>query len=240
MPNNLILLIVLIQKTNQNIVQQIPDGHVQTPPSFIAELIQIGGDSIVLGPPQMSFASSLHSPPLRKSGNKDSAAPSRNRPSPPNEDIAPSASPQDEEEEGWSKVRSAARGNSSRGFERRGIRGERRGGRESFDGVPAKSTSFRNHREGESQNWRSERAEPQSTEQTRNGRYEERAEFLEEEEESGGGGAADGGRPGVKEHSAEDFQAWITKMRSGNPKSEEVSDTPNEDNHQNGVSTGDS
>ncbi len=132
----------------------------------------------------MSFASSLHSPPLRKSGNKDSVAPSsRNRPSPPNEEIAPSTSLQDEEEEGWSKVRSAARGNSSRGFERRGMRGERRGGRESFDGLPAKGTSFRNHREGESQNWRSERAEHQSTEQTRNGRYEERAEFLEEGED---------------------------------------------------------
>ena len=186
----------------------------------------------------MSFASSLHSPPLRKSGNKESVVPSsRNRPSPPNDDIALPTSPQEEEEEGWSKVRSAARGNSSRGFEKRGVRGERRGGRESFDGPPAKGTGFRNHREGESQNWRSERAEPQSTEQTRNGRYEERAEFLEEEEEFGGGGGGD--TAGGKEHSAEEFQAWITKMRGGNPKSEEVNDTPNEDNHENGASIGD-
>ena len=178
-----------MQKTSQNIDQQSPDGHVQTLISFNPELIPTGGDSIVLGPPQMSFASSLHSPPLRKSGNKESVVPSsRNRPSPPSDDIAPPASPQEEEEEGWSKVRSGARGNSSRGFEKRGVRGERRGGRESFDGPPAKGTGFRNHREGESQNWRSERAEPQSTEQTRNGRYEERAEFLDEEEEFGGGG----------------------------------------------------
>jgi len=183
----------------------------------------------------MSFASSLHSPPLRKSGNKDSVVPSsRNRPSSPNDDVVATPSAQEEEEEGWSKVRSTARGNSSRGFERRGVRGERRGGRESFDGPPAKSTGFRNHREGESQNWRSERAETQSTEQTRNGRYEERAEFLEEEEEFGGGGSAGG-----KEHSAEEFQAWIAKMRGGNPKSEEVNDTPDEDNHQNGGSIGD-
>ena len=222
-----------MQKTTQNTDQQILDGHVHTLISFIAELIRIGGDSIVLGPPQMSFASSLHSPPLRKSGNKDSVVPSsRNRPSPPTDDIAPSTSPQEEEEEGWSKVRSGARGNSSRGFEKRSVRGERRGGRETFDGPPAKGTGFRNHREGESQNWRSERAEPQSTEQTRNGRYEERAEFLEEEEEFGGSA-------GGKGHSAEEFEAWITKKRGGNPKSEEVNETPNQDDHQNGASVGD-
>ena len=184
----------------------------------------------------MSFASSLHSPPLRKSGNKDSVVPSsRNRPSPPNDDVAVPTSPQEEEEEGWSKVRSAARGNSSRGFERRGGKGERRGGRESFDGPPAKGTGFRNHREGESQNWRNERAEPHSTEQTRNGKCEERTEFLEEEEGFGGGG----GSAGSKEHSAEEFQAWITKMRGGNPKSEEVNDTPNENSDQNVSSIGD-
>jgi hypothetical protein len=186
----------------------------------------------------MSFASSLHSPPLRKPGNKDSVAPSsRNRPSPPSDDIALSTSPQEEEEEGWSKVRSTARGNASRGSERRGVRGERRGGRESLDGPPAKGTGFRNYREGESQNWRSERAEPQSTEHMRNGRHEERVEFLEEEGELVGGGGGD--TAGGNEHSAAEFEAWITKMRGGNPKSEEFNETPNEDNHENEASIGD-
>ena len=178
----------------------------------------------------MSFASSLHSPPSRKSGNKDSVvAATRTRSSPPDDDSSIPTSPQDEEEEGWSKVRSAARGNSSRGFERRGMRGERRGGRETLDGPPPKATSFRNHREGESQNWRNERLEPPSSEYTRNGGNEERAEFLEEEAFGGGGG---------KGHSAEEFQAWITKMRGGNPKAEEANETQNDAALENGASTG--
>jgi hypothetical protein len=185
----------------------------------------------------MSFASSLHSPPLRKSGNKELAVSSnRNRTSPPHDDIVLPSSPNDDEEEGWSKVRSAARGNSSRGFERRNVRAERRGARESFDGPPAKGTSFRNHREGESQNWRSERMESQSFEQTRNGRNEERAGFLEEEEFGGGG--AGGGAGGGEGHSAEEFQAWITKMRGGNPKSEEVDEPQNDTSHENGAPIG--
>ena len=53
------------------------------------------------------------------------------------------------------------------------------------------------------------------------------------------GGGGGGGSAGGKEHSAEEFQAWITKMRGGNPKSEEVDDAPNEDNQQNGASIGD-
>ena len=177
----------------------------------------------------MSFASSLHSPPLRKPGNKDAVVPStRNRPSPPYDDATPPTSLQDEEEEGWSKVRSAARANSSRGFDRRGVRGERRGGRESLDGAPPpKGTSFRNHREGESQNWRSERSEIQAMEQSKNGQQEE---FLEGEETFGEGGG--------KGHSAEEFQAWITKMRSGNSKAEEVNETQNEPVHENGNSIG--
>src|SRR5579859_4186342 len=118
----------------------------------------------------MSFASSLHSPPLRKTSNKDAPISSiRSRPSPPNEDITLSTSPPDEEEEaGWSKVRSAGRGASTRGFERRGPRIERRTGRESLEGPPlsSKATAFRNVREVESQNWRNERAEAQNYEQT--------------------------------------------------------------------------
>jgi hypothetical protein len=175
----------------------------------------------------MSFASSLHSPPSRKSGNKDSVvAATRTRSSLPDDDISIPTSPQDEEEEGWSKVRSATRG---RGFERRGMRGERRGGRETLDGQPPKATSFRNHREGESQNWRNERSEPPSLEYTRNGRNEERAEFLDEETFGGGGG---------KEHSAEEFQEWITKMRGGNPKAEEANETQNDAALENEASTG--
>ena len=196
----------------------------------------------------MSFASSLHSPPLRKSVNKDSTISSvRSRASPPQNDAIPVASPPEEEEEpGWNKVRSATRGNTSRGFERRGLRGERgdrgergergergdrRAPRESFDGPPAKSTSFRNHREGESQNWRSERAELSASEYARNGRPEQ-SDFLGEEEEFGGGGGSG------KEHSAEEFQAWITKMRGGNAKSEEVAETQNNGSLENGTSNG--
>jgi hypothetical protein len=202
----------------------------------------------------MSFASSLHSPPLRKSVNKESTISSvRSRTSPPQNDAIPATSPPEEEEEpGWNKVRSAARGNTSRGFERRGLRGERgergersdrgergergergdrRAPRESFDGPPAKSTSFRNHREGESQNWRSERAELAASEYARNGRPEQ-SDFLGEEEEFGGGGGSG------KEHSAEEFQAWITKMRGGNAKSEEVSETQNNGSLENGTSNG--
>jgi hypothetical protein len=187
----------------------------------------------VLGPPQMSFASSLHSPPLRKSTNRDSILSSaRNRSSPPNDDAAlPASPPDDDEEAGWSKVRSGARGNTSRGFERRAMRGERRGGRDSYEGLPSKNTSFRNNREGESQNWRSERLEPASVDQTRND-TQEHPEFLEDDGEFGGAG--NGGR----EHSAEEFQAWITKMRGGNVKSEERIEAQNEPNLQNGTSIG--
>jgi len=190
----------------------------------------------------MSFASSLHSPPLRKSVNKDSTISSvRSRTSPPQNDAVPATSPPEEEDEpGWNKVRSAARGNTSRGFERRGLRGERgergergdrRAPRESFDGPPAKSTSFRNHREGESQNWRSERADLSSSEYARNGRPEQ-SDFLGEEEEFGGGGGSG------KEHSAEEFQAWITKMRGGNAKSEEAPETEKNGGLENGTSNG--
>jgi hypothetical protein len=204
--------------------------HVAPP---VAKLI-VGGDSIVLGPPQMSFASSLHSPPLRKTSNKDASLPSvRNRPSPPHDNLTLSTSPPEEDEEaGWNKVRSAPRGaHSSRGLERRGGRAERKGGRDTFELPPPKSTSFRNYKEGESQNWRSERTELQSSEQ-RNGRREERADFLSEEE-FGGGGGGDG-----KEHSAAEFQAWITKMRGGNVKAEETTDAHNDGAHHNGTSNG--
>jgi hypothetical protein len=193
----------------------------------------------------MSFASSLHSPPLRKSVNKDTTlSSSRNRTSPPQDDAVPVLSPPEEEEEpGWNKVRSAARGNASRGFERRGLRGERgergersergdrRGPRESFDGPPAKATSFRNHREGESQNWRSERLDPSSSEHARNGRPEQ-SDFLGQDEEFDGGGGSG------KEHSAEEFQAWITKMRGGNAKAEEVDETQKNGGLGNGTSSG--
>ena len=185
----------------------------------------------MLGPPPMSFASSLHSPPLRKTANKDSMLPSmRNRPSPPHDDIALSASPLDEEEEaGWSKVRSAGRGHSTRGLERRGPRSDRKTGREALEGLPlSKGTAFRNYKEGESQNWRNERAEFQSYEQAKSGRRDDRAELLEEEEFDRGGLAAGGGEG--KEHSAAEFQAWITKMRGGNPKSENSVETQNVDN----------
>lgn len=182
----------------------------------------------------MSFASSLHSPPLRKSGNKEGIVSSaRNRSSLVEEEIALSTSPQEEEEEaGWSKVRSTARGNASRGFDKRGTRGERRGGRESYDGTLPKGSSFRSNREGESQNWRGERTESQALQSTYDGRQEDHAEFLEEDGdfgESGGGG---------KKHSAEEFQAWITKMRGGNAKSDEVDDTQNDTDLQNGSSIG--
>lgn len=182
----------------------------------------------------MSFASSLHSPPLRKISNKDPLSSSvRNRPSPPHEDVGLSTSPPEEEEPGWSKVRSAGRGgHPTRGIERRGGRADRRGGRETFENPPPKSTSFRNFKEGESQNWRSERAELRAMEE-RNGRREERADFLEEEEFGGGGGGGEG-----KEHSAAEFQAWITKMRGGNPKSDEAGETQNDEGHENGASIG--
>jgi hypothetical protein len=190
----------------------------------------IGADSIVLGPPQMSFASSLHSPSLRKSNKDPTASSTRNRSSLLEDEIAFSASPQeDEEEAGWSKVRSSARGNSSRGFDKRGARGERKGGRESYDGVLPKGANFRNNREGESQNWRGERTDPQST---HDGRQEDYVEFLEKDGdfgESGGGG---------REHSAEEFQEWITKMRGGNIKPDEVIDTQNDTGLQNGSSNG--
>lgn len=178
----------------------------------------------------MSFASSLHSSAPRKSGNKDASLSSvRNRPSPPNEDSNLSTSPPDEEEEGWSKVRSGARGSTSKGSEKRGMRGERKGGRENLDGSLSK-TAFRNNREGDSQNWRSDRLEFPSSEQSKNGRPEERPEFLEEQEEFGGSGE--------KEHSAEEFQAWITRMRGGNAKFEEKSDSQNDSGLQNGTLTG--
>ena len=187
----------------------------------------------------MSFASSLHSPPLRKSNNKDSMLSSaRNRTSPPQDDTVPATSPPEEEDEpGWNKVRSAARGNTSRGSERRGLRGDRsergdrRGPRESFDGPPVKSTTFRNHREGESHNWRSERPDPTSPEYTRNGRPDQ-SEFLGEEEEFGGGSERG------KEHSAEEFQEWITKMRGGNAKTEEFNEPQKNDGVENGTSIG--
>jgi len=193
----------------------------------------------------MSFASSLHSPPLRKTMNKDSTlSSSRNRTSPPQEDAVPATSPPEEEEEpGWNKVRSATRGNTSRGFEKRALRGERgergdrsergerRGPRESFDGPPAKATSFRNQREGESQNWRSERPEPSSSDYARNGRPEQ-SDFLGEDEEFGGGGTSGKG------HSAEEFQAWITKMRGANVKVEEVNETEKNGGLENGTSNG--
>jgi hypothetical protein len=185
----------------------------------------------VLGPPPMSFASSLHSPPLRKTANKDYMLPSmRNRPSPPHDDIALSTSPPEEEEEaGWSKVRSAGRGNSTRGLERRAPRSERRIGREPLESPPlSKGTAFRNYREGESQNWRNERAEAQSYEQTKSGRRDDRTEFLEEEDFDRGGLSVGGGEG--KEHSAAEFQAWITKMRGGNPKSENSVETQKNDN----------
>jgi hypothetical protein len=185
----------------------------------------------VLGPPPMSFASSLHSPPLRKTVNKDSMLPSmRSRPSPPHDDIALSTSPPEEEEEpGWSKVRSAGRGNSTRGLERRGPRTDRRIGREALEVPPlSKTTAFRNYREGESQNWRNERAEVQSYEQTKGARRDDRTEHLEDEEFDRGGLSAGGGDG--KEHSAAEFQAWITKMRGRNPKSENSVETQKIDN----------
>jgi len=201
----------------------------------------------------MSFASSLHSPPTRKTGNKEPiGSSSRIRSSPPHDEGPQPTSPQDDEEAGWSTVRSAGRGNSSRGFERRGMRGERsergdrvergeradrgergerRGGRESYDGAPPKSTSFRSVREGESHNWRSERSQQEATANSRNGKYDERAEFLEDEETFGGGGG--------QGHSAEDFQEWISKMRGGNPKSEEeVQEAKDDTALENGSSIG--
>lgn len=154
----------------------------------------------------------------------------RNRPSPPHDDIALSTSPPDEEEEaGWSKVRSAGRGNSTRGLERRGPRSDRKPGREALEGLPlSKGATFRNYKEGESQNWRNERAEFQSYEQTKGGRRDDRTGFLEEEEFDRGELAAGGGDG--KEHSAAEFQAWITKMRGGNPKSENSVETQKIDN----------
>jgi len=177
----------------------------------------------------MSFASSLHSPPLRKPGSKETTSSSvRTRSSPPNEETPLSTSPPDEDEEaGWSKVRSGPRGNALKSFERRGVRGERteraersdrsdrRAPRESYEGANVKSTAFRNHKEGDSQNWRSDRVDPVGD--TRNGGQEERADFLEEEDEFSRG------RSGGKQHSAEEFQEWIAKMRGGNSKTEDTS-----------------
>src|SRR5271163_589473 len=182
----------------------------------------------------MSFASSLHSPPLRKPGSKETTSSSvRTRSSPPEEETTLSTSPPDEDEEaGWSKVRSGPRGNAVKSFERRGIRGERgergersersersdrsdrRGARESYEVANAKSTAFRNHREGDSQNWRSDRVEPVG-DTGRNGGQEEKADSLEEDDEFARG------RSGGKEHSAAEFQEWIAKMR-GNPKTEDT------------------
>jgi len=191
-----------------------------------------GGDSIVLGPPQMSFASSLHSPTLRKTGGKEQTAPSnRIRGSSPNDD--PATSPVDDEEEGWSKVRSSARGSASRTYERRTVRGERKLDHDPLDSAPPrKATAFRNHREGESQNWRSERPEGHPGEQMRDGRYNDSAEFGGEDDfgESGGGG--DG-----KEHSAEEFQAWLANMRGQN-KPEDTPEKQNDSGHENGISAG--
>ena len=191
----------------------------------------------------MSFASSLHSPPLRKTINKDTTISAiRSRPSPPHDDITLSTSPpEDEDEAGWSKVRSAGRGGATRGFERRGSRPERKTVRESLDVPPlsTKTTAFRNFKETESQNWRNERAEFQSYEQTRGGRRDDRAEFLDDEEFDGGSLSGGGGGNG-KEHSAAEFQAWIAKMRGGNPKSENTVEVQNNDNDgpRNGVSNG--
>lgn len=157
----------------------------------------------------MSFASSLHSPTLRKSNNKDSTLSStRNRPSSPSEDLTLSTSPPEEDEPGWNKVRSTARGNAVRGYdrERRGGRSDRRPPRESFGETATKGTAFRSAREGDSQNWRSDRTEPRNLESLRNGRRDE-PETLEDDEEFGGRGGGGG------EHSAEEFQAWIAKMR---------------------------
>jgi hypothetical protein len=144
----------------------------------------------------MSFASSLHSPPPRKSStNKDPATTAtlalRNR-SPPQEDGLLSASPpEDDDEPGWSKVRSGNRATVARGFEKRSTRG--RATREGYESLPVKVTAFKGHKEGESQNWRSE---PRT---------------LEQQNEEGEEGFGDSGGGG--EHSAEEFQAWIANMR---------------------------
>jgi len=234
--SGLTFVLVAMQKRIPNIGRLKLGVHVPIT-SHPLKLIAIGGDSIVLGPPQMSFASSLHSPPLRKTFNKDAPISSiRSRPSPPHDDITLSTSPPEEEEEaGWSKVRSVGRGGLTRGFERRGApRGDRRTGREPLEAPPSiKSTAFRNFKEGESQNWRNERAELQNYEQTRGGRRDDRTDFLEEEFDVGGGNG--------KEHSAAEFQAWIAKMRGGNPKPEstiEAQNNDNDDGSRNGISNG--
>lgn len=179
----------------------------------------------------MSFASSLHSPPLRKTSGKEPTAPNRIRGSPPHDDLA--TSPPDDEEEGWSKVRSGARGNASRTYERRMVRGERRLDHDTLDAPPRKSTAFRNQREGESQNWRRERPEGHPGEQMRDGRHDDSAEFLE----GGDDGFRERGGGDGKEHSAEEFQAWLAKMRGQN-KPEDTAEKPNDSTHENGISTG--
>jgi hypothetical protein len=176
----------------------------------------------------MSFASSLHSPPSRKTSGKEPSAPSSRIHGSPHDD--PDASPPDDEEEGWSKVRSSARGNTSRVYDRRTTRGERRLDRDPLEQPPRKSTAFRNPREGESQNWRSERPEGLPGEQMRDGRRDGSAEFLE-------GGDDDFGERGGGEHSAEEFQAWLAKMRGQN-KQEDTAEKVDEATHENGISTG--
>jgi hypothetical protein len=179
----------------------------------------------------MSFASSLHSPTLRKSVNKESIQSGTRNRSPGEDNGAVSASPPEEEEEaGWSKVRSATRGSAGRGFERRNIRSERgeRKGRETFDGAPTKITAFRNNREGESHNWRTEKTDLNTTDQMRMGRQDERPEFLDNDDSELHGG--DG-----KEHSAEEFQAWMAKMRG---KQEEPSEITNNPGFESGKSPG--
>ena len=188
----------------------------------------------MLGPPQMSFASSLHSPTLRKTGSKEQTAPSnRIQGSSPNDDLA--TSPPEDEDEGWSKVRSSARGNASRTYERRTARGERRLDRDPLDTAPPrKATAFRNNREGESQNWRSERPEGHPGEQMKDGRDDDSGEFQEGGED--GFGERRGGGDG-KEHSAEEFQAWLAKMRGQN-KPEDIPEKQNDSGHENGISAG--
>jgi len=151
----------------------------------------------------------------------------RNRPSPPHDESALSTSPPEEEEEpGWSKVRSTTRGSAVRAFDRdrRGGRPDRRVPRESFGEGGSQRTSFRSAREGESDNWRNDRPPrpPRNTDPMRNDRRED-GDSLEGEDDFGGGGGGGGG-----EHSAEEFQAWIAKMR-GKPVdtgNETQDDTP--------------
>src|ERR1700737_4456778 len=67
---------LLTHQTNMSLVK-IPNPNPSTVQTLFVHgappvaMLIVGSDSIVLGPPQMSFASSLHSPPLRKTSNKD-------------------------------------------------------------------------------------------------------------------------------------------------------------------------